>query len=275
METQELIVLIKQSKKYKHISEEVIRQKIEDYTRKNEDWQDYKQKYILKGIKALLHSAYGSFQVKEKKKRDKYLGELKNESDDLNIVDKILKTNRSTKERLGSYEELYERLFEITGKPACVVDLGCGMNPVSVAYYLDKKDKINYYAYDIDEEDINFLNRFFEVVKAQVKGRAELINLQDIKELEKIPSCDICLMFKLVDVLEEHGHKHSEELVKALIEKCKFIVMSFATATITGRVMKFKDRGWVERMLERIGFKYEKIDLDSETFYVISRNQNK
>ena len=94
METQELIVLIKQSKKYKHISEEVIRQKIEDYTRKNEDWQDYKQKYILKGIKALLHSAYGSFQVKEKKKRDKYLGELKNESDFAVVREKALRKGK-------------------------------------------------------------------------------------------------------------------------------------------------------------------------------------
>ena len=75
MEKDELITLIKQSKKYKHISVDVIKQKIEDYSRKNEERQNYKDKYILKEIKALLHAAYGSFQVKEKKKRDKYLAE--------------------------------------------------------------------------------------------------------------------------------------------------------------------------------------------------------
>jgi 16S rRNA (guanine(1405)-N(7))-methyltransferase len=275
MEIEELITAVKNSKKYKHLSEEVIKQKIDDYIQKNKDWQNYKDKFILKEIKAKLHKVYGSFQNKAKKKRDKYLAELAENPSDLDRIDKILFTNQSTKERLEIYEEYYEELFQITGKPKVVVDLGCGMNPVSLAYYLGKGENLDYYAYDINEQDINFLNEFFEIVNDQVNGKAELINLQNMAEVEKIPSCDICFMLKLVDVLEEKGHKHSEELIKELIKKCKFIVVSFATRSISGKKMKYGDRGWIERMLERIELKFEKMTYDNEIFYVISKEEPK
>jgi hypothetical protein len=271
MEITELIAAIRTSKKYKHLSSEVIKQKIEDYTRKNPKWQDYKDKFILKEIKAKLHSVYGSFQTKAKKKTDKYLAQLAAKPTDLDIVDRILFTNQSTKERLEIYEEFYSELFKITGKPLVICDLGCGMNPISLAYYLQRGEELEYYAYDINEQDIEFLNNFFDILRDQVKGKAQLINLQDMKEVEKIHSCDICFMLKLVDVLEERGHKHSEELIKALVEKCKFIVVSFATKSITGKRMKYADRGWIERMLERIELKFEKMTFDSEIFYVISK----
>jgi 16S rRNA (guanine(1405)-N(7))-methyltransferase len=271
MDIQELISEIKKSKKYKYLSEEIVKQKIIEFTSKYKDWENFKEKYILKEIKTKLHKAYGSFQIKSPKKRDKYLGELKQNPFNLDIIDKILESNQSTKERLKFYELFYNELFSITGKPKKIVDLGCGMNPFSLAYYLDKREHLEYYAFDINESDIKFLNEFFNIVKDQVKGKADLINLQDLKEIEKIPSCDLCFALKLVDVLEEKGHKHSEELIKLLVNKAKYVVVSFATASISGVRMKYADRGWIERMLERINFKFEKLEFENEIFYLISK----
>ena len=270
MNITELVKAIKSSKKYKHISEDIIETKVSEYIKKNEGWQSYKEKYLLKEIKTLLHNIYGSFQVKSRKKRDKFLKELEKNPEDLNIIEKILTTNRSTRERLDEYEEIYSELFKITGKPDSIIDLGCGINPISSAYYLEKDRKIDYYAYDIDEEDIKFLNHYFKIIENEVNGKAEVLNLSKIENINKLPNnIDVCLMFKLVDVLEKKGHKYSEEIIKVLIKKCKFIVVSFPTISVSGKPMKFAERGWIERMLERINLKFEKFELNTEIFYVI------
>jgi len=94
MEIDELIELIKKSKKYKHLSDAVVKQKVLEYTEKNKNWQEYKEKFILKEIKTKLHKAYGSFQNKARKKRSKYLDELRKNPCDLDIIDKILLSNQ-------------------------------------------------------------------------------------------------------------------------------------------------------------------------------------
>jgi len=265
----ELVFKIKQSKKYKNISESVILGKVLEYVKRNPKFEEYKEKFILKEIKAMLHSVHGSFQFSfGNKRRNQYMEELKNDTLDLDVIDKILETNKSTKERLGNYSEAYSEILKITNKPNIIVDLGCGLNPVAFPYMnLDRKAK--YYAYDINEDDNKFLNEFFEIEKEDIIGKAELINLQDINEIERIPKCDLCLMFKLVDVLEKNGHKHSEAIITKLTDKCKFMVVSFATSSLGGKKMKFKDRGWVERMLSRLEFKFEMFELENELFYVI------
>jgi hypothetical protein len=271
MNSQELVKAIKSSKKYKHISEEIIEAKVKEYLKQNENWERYKEKFLLKEIKALLHGVYGSFQVKSRKKREKFLKELKDKPEDLNVIEKMLTTNRSTRERLDDYEEFYDKLFKMTGKPKSIIDLGSGINPVSCAYYLDKNEKITYHAYEIDERDVDFLNQFFKIVASEVNGKAEILNLGKIENIKSLPSADICFMFKLVDVIEKNGHKYSEEVIKVLIEKVKFIVLSFPTITVSGKPMKFADRGWIERLLDRINLKYEKFVITNEIFYVISK----
>jgi uncharacterized protein YlzI (FlbEa/FlbD family) len=159
----------------------------------------------------------------------------------------------------------------MTGKPKSIIDLGSGINPVSCAYYLDKNEKITYHAYEIDERDVDFLNQFFKIVASEVNGKAEILNLGKIENIKSLPSADICFMFKLVDVIEKNGHKYSEEVIKVLIEKVKFIVLSFPTITVSGKPMKFADRGWIERLLDRINLKYEKFVITNEIFYVISK----
>ena len=102
---------------------------------------------------------------------------------------------------------------------------------------------------------------------------AESIDLSRIENIANLPSADLCLMFKVVDVLESEkkGHKYSEEVIKLLAEKCGFVVFSFATRTVSGRSMNFPQRGWIERMLTRIGLKYKMLEFESEIFYVISK----
>jgi len=271
MDIKEIISKIKRSKKYQDISEEVIKQSIEDYT-KGKSLDFFDEDILIKDIKSRLHRAHSSFQssTKTKKEREKLLTELEQDPQNLQIIDSLLETNNSTKERLQDYREIYKEIFYITGKPKRILDLGCGLNPLSF-YYMDLHNFSEYYAYDINDKDKEFIERFFKII--EINGKSETLDLSKIENIKKLENADICFMFKLVDVLEENkeGHKYSEDLIKILIDKCKYLVVSFPTKTISGKKMNYPQRGWIEWMTDRIGLKFKGFETDNEIFYIISK----
>lgn len=271
MEKTEILAKIKESKKYKQISDEAISKEIEEYIKRNPKFESYKDKKILKDIKAELHKISGSFQISANilQKRTKLLEELRKDPSNSKIIEKILETNRSTKERFNSYKEIYDKVFQITGKPKSILDLGCGLNPIYYAFM--NLEQLEYYAYDINQAEIDFLNEFFKI--SNINGKAKVLDLANLENVKHLPKADICLMFKFIDPIEKqgNGHKLSEEIIKILIEKCKFIVVSFSTKTLGNKKMNFPYRGWIERMLERIELNFNKIDSENEVFYVLSK----
>lgn len=261
MNEREIYEKIKNSRKYKDLSKEIITKEISEYIRKNPEYKEYKEKKILKEIKAQLHSIYGNFQVKRKRLREDYLKKKNFEA--------ILTTTLSTRERIKNYEKIYELIFSVTDKPKTILDLGAGINPLSVIYMknIDAKE-LKYYAYDINESNIRLVNEFFRIEK--IKGKARIMDLSKIENIKKLPYADICFMFKLIDTLERgKGHRLSEAIIKTL--KCKYIVASFATKTLSGRKMRYPYRGWIERMLDRNMLEWQKIDTESEVFYIIKK----
>ncbi len=268
MDKKEIIQEIKKSKKYAGIAEEIIGKEVESFIKSNPRYQEFKDKFILKQIKEKLHKMYGSFQTYKKGKAKKLLEKLREEKDN-KIVRELLTTNLSTKERLGNNGLIYSRIFEKVGKVNSILDLGCGLNPVAFPYMeIDKETR--YYAYDINEEDLKTIEEFFDIYR--INGRTGIIDLRDSQQIEKLPPADLCFMFKVLDPLEknEKGHKLAEDIIKKLSKKCNFIVVSFATATLSGRKMSHPHRGWIERMLERLGMKFERFESKNEIFYIIS-----
>lgn len=246
---------IKNSKKYRDLDESIIREEIKKYLKSHPDYARYKERKIIKDIKAELYKITGRFQIKKKKKQQEFLEKRDYES--------ILKTNLSTKERLKDYTKIYSLIFRL--KPKIILDLGAGINPCS---YPLMKTKAKYLAYDINKGDVDFVNEFFKEFK--INGKAEVLNLSKIENIKILPSADICLMFKVIDPLERgKGHKLSEEIIKNL--RCKKIVISFATKTISGKPMAYPHRGWIERMLDRNKYQYEKINTSSEVYYIIEK----
>ena len=265
MDINGLVAEIKKNKKYKDISDEIVKQRATEYIRKNPNFDG---KIAVKDIRKSLHKAHGSFrgyskEIKEKISRKEYK--------------ETLKANRSTRERLDSeiYEDIYSKIFEITGKPVRILDLGCGINPVSIPF-MGLEWGFEYYAYDINDAEITALNDFFKIERINGTARVlDLSNIENIDLLEK--NIDVCFMFKVIDVLEEEkkGHKYAEEMIKKLAKKCKFIVVSFSTRTLSGKAMGHPYRGWIERMLERIKLEFEVLDLSDtagEVFYIIKSN---
>jgi len=196
-----------------------------------------KYKKIVRDVRGLLHKVTGAYFSKKKG----------------------LEKHASSRERMEFYKKLYKKIFNITGKPKSILDLGCGLNPLSYKL-MDVSAK--YYAYDLDERNISEVEKYF--VKNKIKGKAKVVNILEKKTFEKT---DVAFLFKLLDVVDFKGHKNAEDLIRKL--KSKWIIVSFSTLTLGRRKMKHPKRGWFEIMLERLRLSYVKFSEKNEVFYVI------
>ncbi len=277
---------VKSHKKYRTISDEIVIEEIKKYLKSNPTTNPntiHEDRQAIKDIRKQLHLSYSSFQTKKKFQRNKYLDYLKKalekrnqpfeSKEDLeinNITEKLLLITLSTKERLHDYKKLYKQIFKITKQPKTIIDLGCGLNPTSYPYM--RLDKVKYLAYDIDEEDINFLNNYFTIMnKHGLNGKAEILNLNNKTKVSNLPNSDVIFLFKVIDIIDKKDHKQSEELIKQIIQKTKHIIASFATKTLTRRKMNFPNRKWFELMLKRNNLQFKTINTDNEIFYIINK----
>lgn len=279
----EILNLIKKNKKYSSLDDNLVKKEVLSYLKSYPKKTD---KQIVKEIRAKLHRIYSSYQIKGKGKRNNLLIEFGNLISNqtallriLEITNKLLSTNISTKERLNDYKFIYNQIFSITGKPKVIVDLGAGLNPLSFPF-MDLK-KLNYYAYDIDNNDIIFLNNYFKIMRGfGLSGKAEVLDVRELIEVNKLnqlPNSDIIFIFKLIDLIDAKSKKKkkiSEEIITSLLKnkKTKFIVASFSTKTFSQKSMRLPVRRGFELMLLRNNLKFKTFSTNNEVFYVISDN---
>lgn len=244
---EELVTKILSSKKYKYIHPEVIKNIYEVERKKFKNKKD-----ILKAIKRRLHQIYGSFlKPYEYKKIGGYL-ELISENNLKNICNEILKIHISTKERLIFYEDLYRKIFEITGKPKSILDIACGLNPFSIPF-MNINKKITYFAYDIDVYLINLVNKFFERINLPPLGIC-----QDVIFNPPYDYTDLCFIFKFLPIIEKIKRNYIWDFLRNL--NSKFIILSFPSRSLTG-----KEKGMLDH--------YEKFYLKNikEVFKVLGK----
>lgn len=239
------------------------------------DESDYKQfsrskehDAIVKEVRVDLRKLYGVFINNDYGKRKKLLEELKEDSS-VEAHNKLLKLHRSSNERLGSYGEAYGQIFEITGKPKKILDLACGLNPLSYPYLECEPE---YIASDLSEEDMKFIDAYFKIMK--IKGKAVFLDLVKAKEeeLAKLSKdVDITFLFKALDSMEFVEWNSSKRIISSL--KSKWIVVSFPTKSIGGKKpIKKEKRGWFEKFLEEKELTSTIFELEDEIFYVIKNN---
>ncbi len=255
---QELVADIKQKKELRGISAAFVLKELEKVLRKETKlqkelllrWNSRSSAYkmVVKKVREQLRRVYGLFRVIEQ--------------------GKTLETHLSTKERWSFYSELYRQLFAITGKPKIILDLGCGLNPLSLPFM--KLKEVRYYAYDLSEEEIQIINSFFQKKHEnhkKVVGKAILADITDIPKMKELPAADVAFLFKVTDVLDRNkGHTVTEEVLKAV--PAQYVVVSFSTKTMSGKLMTAPRRKWMEWLCWRLGWKYAVLEFKNEIFYV-------
>ena len=275
---EDIIIEIKKKKEFSGLEDKFINKELDLLLKRNPNLKYFlnqprseKYKRIIKAVRAELRRNYGLFRVGKENKRDKLVEEFKSRQN-VEIVKKILSTHASTKERLDKYAGIYHQIFKITGKPKAILDLGCGINPLSVIFM--KSTRLTYYAYDINQKDIELLNLFFNIFKSpnkEIDGKAEILDFKNQNNLERLPKSDLAFLFKITDIVDKgKGHKNSEILISRT--PAKYVVVSFPTITMSGKKMNFPRRKWIGLMCERLGYEVNSFQTDNEIFYVIRKN---
>ncbi|MFW6230540.1 MAG: hypothetical protein ACOC32_00790 [Nanoarchaeota archaeon] len=227
-------------------------------------------KMVLKDVRASLHRIHGSFHT-DIKQRDELLARYEKEKDD-DIIVELLKTHASTKERLEIYENLYETLFRICARPDSILDIGCGLNPLS-CIFMDRPQDVFYSAYDISQPDLDMVKRFFSLYG--IEGTVSILNLFKARSeniFQQVGKHNICFLFKVLEIIEQtKSHKISENII--MTAPADTVVVSFPKRTMSGNAMRYPRRGWIEQMLRRLAIPWDIIDYQNEIFYVIFKSK--
>ncbi len=231
-------------------------------------------KRFLKIVKRVIHATYGAFQVKDAEKREKILKLMKKSMDDSdfrNLHYEMLHTHSSSRERKEYYEEVYKQIFTLCDKPKSIIDIGCGMNPFSLVFI--GFNDFDYTGLDVIAKDVALINDYFSYFEKKLGIRGKAIFYDAFKsEYPKGIAADVCFFFKMADIVEygSKSHKRTEAFVKNV--NTKFVVVSFATKTVSEKAMSNPRRKWFEVMLARLGYTFDYFEIHNECFYVVKKD---
>jgi len=287
----EIIIDVKNKKELRQLDDVFVEKKISEFFGDKHGYQ-YKEKvlgkisesklykqfsksrehdFLIKSVRTELRKVYGAFILENYGKREKILAKLSKE--DMDSHEKLLMMHKSTNERMDHIKKLYELIISkldesLDKKQYVILDLACGLNPISSIYYIDRIKK--YYASDISSEDCEFLSKYFE--KIPLDNECFQLDLADEKNylrLEKIKA-DVCYLFKSLDGLERVKRNITERLLKAI--NTTFFVVTFPTLSLGGvRTIKEHRRLWFENILDKLEWKWDKRMLGSELVYWIAK----
>lgn len=223
---------------------------------------------LVRAVRETIRAVYGVFQTEDIGKLGHKLDRLEEDLRHKPIErtkdehDRILRLHRSTAERLEFYEQFFSDIFAITGRPKTILDLACGLNPMAWSYH--QLRNVAYLATELNEQDVRNLQRYFDIIKpyTAIEGKAIKHDLK--KDAIPIIAADVCFLLKVIDLLEP---KTAERIITSL--RCRWIIVSFPTKTITDQDMRFKRRAGFQKMLRRIGRSYQTLTYDNELVYVI------
>jgi hypothetical protein len=210
--------------------------------------------FLVKSIRAELRKIYGVFQSRQKLSADLE-------------VSILLAEHQSTRERISYYDEVYKKIFSKIGeKKHNILDLACGLNPISAIYI--KKYVDHYFAVDISESSQKLVIDFFD--RNCIKGNFLILDLtSNIEVLSKIKT-DVCFMFKALDSLERSKRGITAELFD--IVNAKYFIVSFPKVTISGKnKIHVKKRKWFFDYLEKEKWLYHFFEIPNESFYIIEK----
>lgn len=143
------------------------------------------------------------------------------------VCAEIMAHHASTRERLPILENFYTTLF--TGLPPIhsIMDLACGLNPLSLPW-MPLAGEVHYYAYDIYCDQMEFLNSSLPLLG--VHGCATVCDL-----LETTPPqpADVALLLKTIPCLEQVEKAAGRRLLDTV--NAPTVLVSFPVHSLGGQ----------------------------------------
>jgi 16S rRNA (guanine(1405)-N(7))-methyltransferase len=157
----------------------------------------------------------------------KLISQAANEDERRTALRQVMANHASTRERLPFLDTFYTTVLSDLPPIHSVLDLACGLNPLARAW-MPLAEDARYYACDIYQDQVDFLNQFFGLDGQQ--GKALLANL-----LESVPTqaVDVALLLKTIPCLEQLDRSIGTRLLAQI--NAPVIVVSFPARSLGGR----------------------------------------
>jgi len=179
----------------------------------------------------------------------------------------FLKKHISTRERLGSYEQLYSRLLR---GGETIFDFGAGVNGFSFEFF---PKKVNYFALEAVGQLVDLMNSYFESNSFKAKAiHGSLFDIELVKGMiRKEKGKKVVFLFKVLDSLEMFEKNFSKKFlleIGLLVEK---IVVSYATESLISRKKFYSNRKWLKDFISENFALLEDFELGGEKYLVFSK----
>jgi 16S rRNA (guanine(1405)-N(7))-methyltransferase len=258
-----IIAAVSHSKRYRHVSPGLVQRLAAEEIPKSKNAADAEKR-----TKRRLHQIFGAYAtpLPYEKLTAKLSAAAKTSPEAFkDATREILKHHASTAERLPVLESFYEPIFQITGKPFKVLDLACGLNPLTVLW-MNLSANAFYVAVDIDAEMANFVDRFLAM--APVHGVARV---NDLVTGPPRAWADVAFLLKTLPVLEHQTHD-----VLPILDAihAPWLVVSFPTRSLgnCSKGMTATYRATMENLTKsRPKWTSHELTYPSELVYVIKK----
>ncbi|MDD9953934.1 MAG: hypothetical protein OXR66_06375 [Candidatus Woesearchaeota archaeon] len=269
-ELNDLITAVKAKKELANLDDTFVREKIEklfagnaklrkkyDATKSFKQFSKSKEwEFILKAVRKELRVIYGVFQ-----------GDRTGVDVSAENLTAVLETHISTRERIPYFDMIYKELVDRIPAPRTLLDLGCGLNPLSYSYMKKHGWTPSIVGVDISAADMDFLSD--AMLQLNIPGKTIAADLVKQADVLDAVDAEVTFVLKLLDTLEEAERHVSYKLFEHI--HSKWIVVSFATKSLGGKKnISSAGRTWFERLLHRKELSWETFSVPNELFYVIT-----
>lgn len=186
----------------------------------------------VKRVKRRLHQAVGAFRGRRTADpltpeiREAWAGDRSGPAFRAACAD-AMRRHASTRERVELLDGLYPAIWAVTGIPDSVLDLGCGLNPLSLPW-MGIADDARYVASDVDRRPLATVEAFLELV-----GQPGTVEVRDLVADPPTDAADVALLFKLVTTLDRQDAGAASRLLATLA--VRHAVITFPLRSLGGR----------------------------------------
>jgi 16S rRNA (guanine(1405)-N(7))-methyltransferase len=261
-----LIEAVLASSKYKSIGVDFIR-----HIGMQELSRHRNLKEAIKSTKNKLHQVGGAYQTSTPR-YSVWLNQLKfakhtgNKEHFLETCKWIMQYHSSTRERLPILEQFYSTIFAHLPPINSVVDIACGLHPLAVPW-MPLSEHVQYFAYDIYEDMIGFLNESLALMPVQGSGK-----VSDVIQSCPTQKVDIAFILKAIPCLEQVDKSAGLRLLETI--NADHLVVSFPAHSLGG-----KNKGMVtnyeSRFYKQIAHKpwsIQRFEFPGELVFLISKS---
>lgn len=270
VQVEQLLDRVLKSSKYKYVCEDTIRNiGIKELS------NGRRLKEAIKATKNKLHQIGGSYFY-GKPKYDYWIKELKkaktvdNKDTFQSINVEIMKHHSSTKERLGILNQFYVDIFSHLPPINSIIDIACGLNPLSIPWMPISSHNVEYIAYDIYKDLIAFLSDFMRI--SNFSGHAEV---RDVLYNPPQIKADLAFILKIIPCFDQIDNSANSQILDKI--NANYIVLSFPVKSLGGKE-KMMIKNYTNRFNELVqdrDWKTKRIVFETELIFIIDKKEDK